>query len=328
MATISDVAKLAGLSVGTVSRVFNNKGYISEEARTKVLEASKALGYYPSEVARSLQRMYTNVIGVIVPYISHPFFAALVQALEQECWGRGYRAMLCTSNHETAKEREYAEMLTRNKVDGIVVCSRTQEVQHYIDTKLPIVSIERTITSSIPAIVSDNEEGGIIAADALLDRGCIHPAIIGWKPDVDAAHMLSPLRGEAFVRRCRERDVEVNVIDIPSETDENTTEIIAQKLTSRPELDGIFATGDVYASCAATACERILGRRIPEDIQIVGYDNTNIAVYCGLSCVAQPIEKLAKYAISTLANMISGEVAPSRIVLPVSFIERRSTRKI
>lgn len=332
MATINDVAKRAGLSVSTVSRVFNNRGYISEQTRQKVMDVCRELGYYPSEVARALQRKRTNVIGVIVPYISHPFFSSFMQALDKVCSEKGYKIMLCNSNHEADKEREYAEMLNRNQVDGIIISSRTQDVTHFLDRKMPIVSIERVVSESIPTIMCDNENGGIIAADVLLDRGCSHPLLLGGrtpKPTSPDTVMPSEMRMISFLKRCEERGVKVEYDVIPLDFLTNDpVDALAATLAKYPDIDGIFATGDVQAVYAITACSKKLGRRVPEDIQIIGYDGTNLAMYNGLSTIEQPIEEMAKYAMDLLVRQISGEVTPSNVTLPVRFIQRRTTRSL
>jgi len=332
MATINDVAKRAGLSVSTVSRVFNNRGYISEQTRQKVMDVSRELGYYPSEVARALQRKHTNVIGVIVPYISHPFFSSFVQALDRVCSAKGYKIMLCNSNHEADKEREYAEMLKRNQVDGIIISSRTRDVTHFLDRKMPIVSIERVVAESVPTIMCDNENGGIIAADALLDRGSKHPLLLGGRtpmPTSPDAVMPSEMRMISFINRCRERGVQMEYDVIASDFLENDpVDALAETLAKHPDIDGIFATGDVQAVYAITACTKKLGKRVPEDIQVIGYDGTDLALYNGLSTIEQPVDEMAKYAMDLLMSLIGGGVTPSSVTLPVRFVQRRTTVSI
>ena len=241
MATIKDVAKKAGLSVGTVSRVFNNRGYLSEDARTRVLAACKALDYYPSEVARSLYRKRTNVIGVIVPYVNHPFFSQLVQSIEETCAGAGYKIMLGTSNHEAAKEREYAEILRRGQVDGIIVCSRTEDLD-YLSTGKPVISIERTLSDNIPAVLSDNAAGGRLAAETLYRRGCRHPLLV-CGGTMESKHVPSTSRTHIFNEYYRERGIEPNICQTPiNYLKEDFSEPLRKALRTIPRPTGSLPT--------------------------------------------------------------------------------------
>jgi LacI family sucrose operon transcriptional repressor len=115
---IQDVARLAGVSTTTVSRVLNNRGYISEETREKVNKAMKELNYFPNDVARSLFNKRTNLIGVILPTVSNPFFGELTFYIENICNSLGYKILLCNSLDNIDNEEKYLEMLMRNQVDG------------------------------------------------------------------------------------------------------------------------------------------------------------------------------------------------------------------
>ena len=123
MATLKDVAKETGLTVSTVSRVLNNRGYISEETRKKVYEAMKKLNYRPNEVARSLSKQTTNTIGVIVPHIRHPYFAELISNLESQAYHYDHKILLFNSQEKNEKEWEYMEMCTSNRVAGVILLS-------------------------------------------------------------------------------------------------------------------------------------------------------------------------------------------------------------
>src|SRR5512136_1608038 len=125
MPTIKDVAQLAGVTVTTVSRVLNNKGYISDQTRKKVGDAMKELDYVPNEMARSLLKQRSSIIGLIVPAVSHPFFGELAMHVEYYAYEMGYKILLCNSHLDSAKERDYIDMLKRHKVDGIIMGSHT-----------------------------------------------------------------------------------------------------------------------------------------------------------------------------------------------------------
>ena len=152
MATLKDVAREAGLTVGTVSRVLNNRGYISENAREKVEEAMKKLNYRPNEVARSLSKSSSNTIGVIVPHIQHPYFTEMISNLENQAYKRGYKMLLCNSRSIQEKEREYIDICTGNKVAGIILCSGTVPVDVFDGIGIPVVTIERFLDNGTAAV--------------------------------------------------------------------------------------------------------------------------------------------------------------------------------
>ncbi|HEY8804339.1 MAG TPA: LacI family DNA-binding transcriptional regulator, partial [Clostridium sp.] len=163
MATIKDVARVAGITVTTVSRVLNNRGYISDATRKKVYDVMEELNYKPNEIARALFRKKSNILGLIIPNVSHPFFAELTNYIEYYAHKKGYNILLCNSYQDSAKEKDYIEMLRRHQVDGIIMGSHTLETSEYMNTDLPIVAIDRNISDNIPYITSDNYHGGVLA---------------------------------------------------------------------------------------------------------------------------------------------------------------------
>lgn len=143
MATLKDVAKEAGLTVTTVSRILNNRGYISDEARQKVADAMKKLNYRPNEVARALQNKSSNLIGLIVPHIRHPYFAEAISNVENEAYKKGYKILLCNSQCMDEREREYIEICSSNRVAGIILFSGQIAVDAFVNLDVPVITIER-----------------------------------------------------------------------------------------------------------------------------------------------------------------------------------------
>ena len=151
MATLKDVAKETGLTVSTVSRVLNNRGYISADARERVYEAMKRLNYQPNELARSLSKQTTNTIGVIVPHIDHPYFARLLSSLETAAYKSGYKLLLFNSGERDEKEDRYLEMCKGSRVAGIILCSGRVETQCFEGLGVPLVTVERFLESGTAA---------------------------------------------------------------------------------------------------------------------------------------------------------------------------------
>ena len=174
MASIKDVAKEAGVGVGTVSRAINNTGYVSPATRKKIDKAVEKLKYTPNELARNLFRNRSGIVGVIVPDLDHPFFSCLVKNIEMQLYRQGYKTMVCNAVGVSDREREYLDMLERNIVDGIITGSHCLDGEEYVRHEKPIVSIDRDFGPEIPIVGSDHMMGGRMAADLMIRDGRKH----------------------------------------------------------------------------------------------------------------------------------------------------------
>ncbi|KGP81278.1 MULTISPECIES: LacI family DNA-binding transcriptional regulator [unclassified Paenibacillus] len=326
MATIHDVALKAGVSVTTVSRVLNNRGYISQKTRDKVYQTMNELNYRPNEIARSLLRKQSNVIGLIIPDVSHPFFGELANYIEYYAYRNGLKMMLCNSHMDPSKEREYVEMLKGNRVDGIIMGSHTLEVDEYMNLHSPIVTLDRQISTDIPFISSDNYQGGVMAAELLLSKGRRHVAHICGNLGLQ---MLSNRRTTGFTDTLKAHGIQPVMIH---ETDLNVfsqhqyTELVGKLLAQHPEVDGLFVTSDLMA---IHALKQIVlhGRKVPEDIAIVGYDDIQAAGYAmpGITTIRQPMEAMAELAVELIRGQIAEEEIGMEHILPVTLVERETT---
>lgn len=323
---IQDVARLAGVSPTTVSRVLNDRGYISDETREKVNKAMKELNYFPNDVARSLFNKRTNLIGVILPTVSNPFFGELTFYIENICNSLGYKILLCNSLNNIDNEERYLEMLMRNQVDGIIVGTHNQGILEYKNDNMAVVSIDTDLSENIPIIGSDNYNGGKIATELLLSKGC--KKIINIDGEFN-------LRTQARLRKIAYEDVMKSNNRIPityeivSTFDGGNQIQIANKiLDEHPEVDGVFATNDLFAAAFINEARK-RGRKIPEDLKIVGYDGTETSrsLLPDLTTIKQPIELIAKTSIELLIKEIEGDFSnrKSKIALPVSLIEGKTT---
>ena len=179
--TIKDVAKYAGVGVGTVSRVINNEKAVGEKTRTKVLEAMKALNYSRNNMAFRLRKNETRIIALLVPVINHPFFAKLAYYVEDEACRFGYSVLLVSSQQKVDKEAEIITKIKHREVDGAVF------VTHYMHEEdelqdCPIVSIDRTFGKNIPYVTSDNYDATKKAIKYMIERGAERVGLIGSKP--------------------------------------------------------------------------------------------------------------------------------------------------
>ena len=153
---IKDVAKVAGVSPTTVSRVLNNRGYISEETRKKVYDAMEEINYYPNEIARALLNNRTYFVGVIVPTVTSPFHGEVVEQIEYYLSQKNYKMLLCNSKNQMDTEKAYIDMLRRNQVDGMIVGTHNAVVETYSKLKMPVVGIDRYLGEHIPVVSCDN----------------------------------------------------------------------------------------------------------------------------------------------------------------------------
>ncbi|MCD1258606.1 LacI family DNA-binding transcriptional regulator [Paenibacillus athensensis] len=324
MATIKDVALKAGVTVTTVSRVLNNRGYISQATREKVYRVMEEMQYQPNEIARALMRKRSMMLGMIVPTIAHPFFGELAHHVELHASARGYKLLICNSRMNQHKERVYIDMLESNRVDGIIMGSHTMNVDAYTKLKQPIVAFDRVIPG-VPSISSDNYRGGVLAAELLLSKGCRRIAHVCGK--------LNPIfhgsrRTDGFRDALAAQGVEPYVMELgPDDFDNEHYEQALHRLFDElPNLDGLFASSDMIALHAVKICAA-RGITIPGRLKLVGYDDIQFAsiVTPGITTLRQPLSEMSELAVGLLDRMASGEDVPGEHILPVRLVERGST---
>lgn len=327
MANLQDVAMKAGISVTTVSRVLNNRGYIGEKTREKVYLAMRELNYQPNEIARSLTRKRINIIGVIVPSVMHPFFCMVVNYLEKSANEKGFKILICNSNHEREKEIEYVEMLKANKVSGIVICSRTQDIGDYLDGDLPIVAIERRINKrpEISVVQCDNYQGGVLATKHIIEAGCKNVINISG-----IAQMIMPAdeRTRGFIDICKEMNVEYKIFNTEEKQffNMNYEDYLFKIISENDGVDGIFASSDIIAAQLIQVCYK-KNISIPGEMKIVGFDDIQIASLTSpkLTTIHQPVEEMCRQAVQIILDNLDDKTVSMQMVLPVELIKRETT---
>lgn len=324
MPTIHDVAKHAGVTPTTVSRVLNNRGYISDKTRKKVYSSMEHLNYQPNEIARSLKNKQSNIIGLIVPDVSHPFFAAFASQIEYYAYENGIKVLLCNSHLDPIKEKEYIDMMRGNRVDGIIMGSHTLETEQYQSVQSPIVTFDRQI-GDIPFISSDNYMGGKLATELLIKQGCRKIAHICGNLHLN---LLANERSRAFLDVVNVHNVEHFIMetDMNVFNEQQYYQLIRKLLQDHPDLDGIFATSDIIAAYVIKECID-LGIKVPEQIKVIGYDDVNIAPWItpSLTTIRQPIKEMSARAIQLLNQQINNEEYTIKNQFDIQLIERAST---
>lgn len=328
MSSIQEVAKKAGVGVGTVSRVINDSGYVSEKTRRKVEEVIEELNYKPNELARNLFRNRTNIVAVITPAIGNPYYATLCSEVESRLRKYGYKTMLCNTIGEATNEEAYLEMLERNMVDGIITGTHTLDYSSYKKIKGPIIGFDTPkLNDDILIVTVDHEKGGKLAAKALIESGC--KEVLQFR---DATTKNYPFikRHTAFAREINKAGIICHEYkpDIDNFEEKFITENIEEAFKLYPNVDGLFAT-DTHALLYMKKALH-LGKKIPEDLKIVAYDGTFVlnTAYPSLTAIVQPIDELAKVAVDSLHAIINGENVDRKTkVLDIEFRQGMTTNR-
>ncbi|MGX7349836.1 LacI family DNA-binding transcriptional regulator [Dolosicoccus paucivorans] len=314
--TIHDVAKHAGVSATTVSRVMNNRGYISEEMRKKVHASMEALNYSPNQMARSLFKKETKFIGLIIPTTANPFFGELAFHIEHELVNQGYKLLVCNSIDREDNEIEYLKMLQENRVDGIIVGSHNIGIEEYDKISIKMVSVERKIHEDIPTIQSDNYYGGKLAAEVLVEEGCKNILCISGDPKVDTP---ANNRLVAYLDYMKELGYPTHKAYIPFNLSaEEKLEKVQALHIKEQGYDGVLAGDDVMASIVLNHLTKE-GLNVPEDVKVVGFDGTETVrtLLPHLTTIEQDIKQLAKESVTTILKKIKDEPIDELKVVPV-----------
>lgn len=313
---LEDVATAAGVSKTTVSRVLNHRGYLSEKTIAKVQKAMQELDYRPNIIARQLYKQRTDLVGMIFPTVDNPFFSQLEAEMERQLYRNGYKVLIGNSQNDPAKEENYLQQLLTHQVDGLIVGTQNRGLIGYQHANLPVVAIDQVVGKNIPVVSSDNYQGGLLATQRLLDDGCRH-----------IIHTNGPLGLDTPTQKRREAYEHLmtknNLPAITYHLDFNISTIDKERVFRRifeehPEVDGIFAANDTDASTIINLASEY-GKRIPEDLKIVGYDGSNVTrlLLPGLTTIQQPIDEMADLAVQLLQARINGQNVKS-VVLPVT----------
>lgn len=330
MATIKDVALLAGVSITTVSHVINETRFVSDELRTSVLAAVEELNYRPNVLARSLRRGETKTIGLIVPDNSNPFFAEVARIVEDVGFENGYSVILCNSDGNADKEAAYINVLITKQVDGIIFIAaggKQEHLRELLAQHIPVVVADRDIPQTLADVVLvNNEQGGYDAARYLITLGHRRVACIAGPSDVSP----SADRVHGYRRALRESGIPVaQELIVPGDFRSQSGETaMAQLLGLDEPPSAVFACNDVMAIGALRAV-RNAGLQVPGDVSIIGFDNISSAsaVSPALTTIAQPIVELAIQAAQLLISRIqNGQEGRSgqRIVLDTELVVRDS----
>ncbi|BAN96034.1 lacI family transcriptional regulator [Plautia stali symbiont] len=330
MATIKDVAKRAGVSTTTVSHVINKTRFVAEETRNAVWEAIKALHYSPSAVARSLKVNHTKTLGLLATSSEAPYFAEIIEAVENHCFEHGYTLILGNAHNDLQKQHAYLSMMAQKRVDGLLVmCSE------YPDDLLQMLEENR----NIPMVVMDWGEsrgdftdtvqdnafhGGYLAGRYLIERGHRDIGAIPGQMERNTGGG----RHAGFLQAMQEAGISVRpewIVQGDFEP-ESGYQSMQQILNQKQRPTAVFCGGDIMAMGAICAADE-MGLRVPQDISVIGYDNVRNARYFtpALTTVHQPKAQLGEKVLEMLLDRITSKrEEPQTIEVQPTLIERRS----
>ncbi|RLQ97479.1 LacI family DNA-binding transcriptional regulator [Falsibacillus albus] len=330
MATISDVARLSGLSRSTVSRVLNNYPYVSEEKKRLVNEAMEQLNYFPNASAQKLRNQKTETIAVLIPMLTNPFFAYLLQGIDTIATENGFQLLVCQTRYDKEKELNFLNLLKSKQVDGIILTSienSWDQLEPFLKYG-PIVmcnEYEKT-AKNVPSVRLDQVYGGYIATRHLIEKGhstiayCRGAFRSGIASDREIGYRLAleefnlPYREELMFRAAADsRDGE---------------EVFKKLMTLKERPTGIF-TGSDQVAAGIIKQAKLNGIEVPKELAVVGFDDQPIAeiVVPEITTVKQPIHEIGEKAMGLMLNLLLPNESDSieEVELQLQLIERAST---
>ena len=330
MSTISDVARRAGVSAMTVSRVINNSGYISPETRERVEKAILELGYVPNALARSLRFKQTKTLALILTDITNPFFTTLARGVEDAASEQGFSVIFCNTDESESKEAQYLNVVLQKQVDGLLLvpaCCSGDSVIFLQERKAPVVVLDRRVSDvRVDIVRGDSEEGAYRLVQYLLNLGHTRIAILSGPPSVSTA--IDRVIGYRRALAEAGLDSRAELVYHAQYTQAGGRQMALQALAVTPRPTALFAANNFITS-GAFHTVREAGLRVPEDISIVSFDDLPTAADMGLSLTvaAQPAYEMGRKATELLLARLAGEgpAEPQEIVLPTEIIVRGSS---
>lgn len=325
MISIREVAELAGVSPATVSRVINGTAKVAPEKKDRILKVIEETNFVPNELARSLYKKSTKLIGLVIPSLQNPYFTQLAGELSQAAEACGYHVFLCDVGTDPEKIKSALQMLMSKAVDGIVLAVSGPEVEAYLpQCTIPIVAVDCMERSEYvrASLYCDYYAGGRMAAEHLLDSGCRHMVCIKSDQNLFSARM----RYQGYRDVCAQRGVEERTVDCDYDFQSGLT-MTEELLKKYPDVDGILACNDIVA----ISTYKILHKKqihVPEQIQLVGFDDIHLTRLMSpeLTTVHQPIREMARRAVELLTEE-KRETTEEPIVFPVSLMKRETSGK-
>ncbi len=327
--TIQDIAKAAGTSPSTVSRVLTGSAKVNPAKQQQIEEVIQRLNYRPSHIARSLKTSITHSIGLLINDITNPFYGAVARGVEEEAARNGYSLILCNTNEDPERELEYLQVLQDKRVDGIILGPTGQNDDYICELAqhMPLVQVDRHIDCSrLAAVLVDNNAGAYSAAQALIAKGHTCIAVVTWEKTI--ATMTQRL--VAYERALTDSGIPLDeslIIRVPDIAIESTAQIV-QAVLEKPTLpSAIFALNNQIGLGVLSAIQRT-GLKIPDDIALIIFDDLPLfrLLKPSISAVSQPTFQIGQQAMRLLMKQMElpGYPLHEIVVLPTELIVRES----
>ncbi|AWB46539.1 LacI family transcriptional regulator [Paenibacillus sp. CAA11] len=330
MVTIRDVAREAGVSVATVSRIINKKGEASPETIDRVNNVIKKLNYKPNSIAKSLSKRNSDLIALLVPTISNPFFPELVKEIEAAANEKGYNLYLCNSDDERAKVKYYLDSMVDHYVCGAIINSlhvNAEDLAMLEERGIKTITIDRAnFEHPFSAVTVDHKQGAKLAVQHLIeDQGCANILFIsGPKDEQSAKDRLS-----GFEQAVSESSHRIQTDTVYGDFGmESGYQAVKSKLEAGGRFDSIFSSNDAMAIGAIRACSEF-GRNVPQDVKVVGYDNIGFSSYMlpSLSTIDQRKDEIGRIAVDELLRLIQNkDLEPQKYNLEPRLLIRNSSQ--
>lgn len=307
---LKSLAQALNLSIATVSRALQDSHEVSTATKERVRALAAELNYQPNAYASSLRRNLSKTIGVVIPEVNNHFFSLAINGIEEVARQHDFHVLIYLTHDDYAREVAIAQYLTGGRIDGLLmsVASGSQNFAHLHklqENKLPIVFFDRVCEEVSTAKVTTNDyESGFRATQHLLEAGCRYVAHLLVSDNLSIGR--SRMQGYAAALQAHGLPYDEDLVLSGGNDQERNAVLIQELLERRPEIDGIFASVEHLAIASYHACQR-LGRRIPEQVKIIGFSNLEIAALLNpaLTTITQPAYDIGREAATILLRAVT-----------------------
>ncbi len=328
MTTIREVAKLAGVSTATVSRAFRPNTYVSEDTKSKIIDAAKKLNYTPNLMARGLKSQKSNTVGLIVSDIDNPFYSIVTRVLESELKRAGYRLLLSYSHENEQQELEDLMLLASSRVEGIIFTPTSNRNKSFIQSlrnqNIALMQLYRVAYKDVDSIVIDDEKGAYTATKFLLQNG--HRNILLLSVDSP----ISPDRSKGYQTAFAEENLAYDdkmIMHLPFQIDLH--DMIAKRIEEAGPT-AIIAATNVIGMAVVKVCKE-MKLRLGHEISLIMFDDVPWASLLDITTIAQPINNIGLYAGRTIIERMQSPNAYGgtiNSILGPQLIVRNSVRNL
>lgn len=330
MVTIADVAAHAGVGAGTVSRVLNDSPQVSAGTRARVLAAIELLDYRPNPLARGLSRGRCQTLGVVVPFFTHASAVERLRGVVAALDGSRYDLVLFNVETPVHRDEHFATLTRRDRADGLLIMSLpppSGSLARLAEAGVPVVLLDIR-GRGVPAVVTDDVEGGRIATRHLLALGHERIAFIGDEPDNPLGFTAGRFREAGYRETMAAAGVDVRADHVHHGPHVRTVarRLAERLLAQRDRPTAVFAASDTQALGVLEAA-RTAGLDVPGDLSVVGFDDVEVSGHAGLTTVRQPLFESGELAARILLGALEEEQPPPRLVhsLDLDLVERSTT---